>query len=188
MGNQKKVKEAYAAKHACRGIFVRGSIRINYWYLWRPRGVQSRSSGGQPHTGTGGMSWWRSFQTADDDGGLGFGGQQSPHRSEVFWEGLFLVLNARPPMGTDGHRFSPNSPSVLLLCCCFSFLLEILLRLWHWYRSCRSVQFFTWNTSSWILLGTYTRFFQNKKKARQMWQWRTNFFFRPIWSARRATE
>lgn len=85
-------------------------------YLWNPREVQSRNSGGQPHTGTGGMSWWRCFQEADDDAGLGFGGQQSPHRSEVFWEGLFLVLNARPPMGADGHRFSPNSPSPLLPC------------------------------------------------------------------------
>lgn len=85
-------------------------------YLWNPREVQSRNSGGQPHTGTGGMSWWRCFQAADDDAGLGFGGQQSPHRSEVFWEGLFLVLNARPPMGADGHRFSPNSPSPLLPC------------------------------------------------------------------------
>ncbi|KAK2582409.1 hypothetical protein KPH14_004727 [Odynerus spinipes] len=62
------------------------------------------------------MSRWRFFQRADDDGGLGFGGQQSPHRSEVFWEGLFLVLNARPPMGADGHRFFLDSPSPLLLC------------------------------------------------------------------------
>lgn len=85
-------------------------------YLWNPREVQSRNSGGQPHTGTGGISWWRCFQTTDDDAGLGFGGQQSPHRSEVFWEGLFLVLNARPPMGADGHRFSPNSLSPLLPC------------------------------------------------------------------------
>lgn len=85
-------------------------------YLWNPREVQSRNSGGQPHTGTGGMSWWWCFQATDDDAGLEFGGQQSPHRSEVFWEGLFLVLNARPPMGADGHRFSPNSPSPLLLC------------------------------------------------------------------------
>lgn len=97
------------------------------WYLWRPRGVQSRNSGGQPHTGTGGMSWWWSFQTVDDEGGLGFGGQQSPHRSEVFWEGLFLVLNARPPMGADGHRFSPNSPNLLLPCCYLSFLHGFLL-------------------------------------------------------------
>lgn len=93
----------------------RGGMR-ECMYLWNPREVQSRNSGGQPHTGTGGMSWWRCFQAADDDAGLGFGGQQSPHRSEVFWEGLFLVLNARPPMGADGHRFSPNSPSPLLPC------------------------------------------------------------------------
>lgn len=108
-------------------ILIKGKMRIGTpsartcgWgvmvYLWNPREVQSRNSGGQPHTGTGGMSWWRCFQTADDDAGLGFGGQQSPHRSEVFWEGLFLVLNARPPMGADGHRFSPNSPSPLLPC------------------------------------------------------------------------
>lgn len=124
--------------------------RMSEQYLWRPRGVQSRSSGGQPHTGTGGMSWWRSFQTADDDGGLGFGGQQSPHRSEVFWEGLFLVLNARPPMGADGHRFSPNSPNLLLPFCCFSFLPDIspLVILPPAPITVRS---FTWNRSSWIL-------------------------------------
>lgn len=124
--------------------------RMSEQYLWRPRGVQSRSSGGQPHTGTGGMSWWRSFQTADDDGGLGFGGQQSPHRSEVFWEGLFLVLNARPPMGADGHRFSPNSPNLLLPFCCFSFLPDIspsvILP-----PAPITVRSFTWNRSSWIL-------------------------------------
>ena len=37
-------------------------------------------------------------------GCLGTRGQQSPHRSEVFWEGLFRVLKPRPPMGADGHR------------------------------------------------------------------------------------
>lgn len=97
-------------------------------YLWNPREVQSRNSGGQPHTGTGGISWRRCFQTTDDDAWLGFGGQQSPHRSEVFWEGLFLVLNARPPMGADGHRFSPNSLSPLLPCLP-SFFVSLLPRL-----------------------------------------------------------
>lgn len=107
-----------AHQYASREKKTRSSATINRgrMYLWNPREVQSRNSGGQPHTGTGGMSWWWCFQATDGDAGLEFGGQQSPHRSEVFWEGLFLVLNARPPMGADGHRFSPNSPSPLLLC------------------------------------------------------------------------
>lgn len=84
-------------------------------YLWRPRGIQARNSGGQPHTGRGGISWWGPFRRTVDDGELEFGGQQSPHRSEVFWEGLFLVLNARPPMGADGHRFPPNFTGLLFL-------------------------------------------------------------------------
>lgn len=105
--------------------FRRNYLNTN---LWKSLRVQSRNSGGQPQTFNGVMSrylrsvlwcakllvfkisvaWlWvnlpRRFGYLET-GCLGwFKGQQSPQRSDVFWEGLFRVLNPRPPMGADGH-------------------------------------------------------------------------------------